>query len=361
VAAFDRLLMPSDETKLHDLETPPRGLQRVARKTVLGIRHRWYPDQPSSRAHDIPPRVEAAFENYGWRVLRHDLRSLRDDATVAADYRTLAAMCRETGAEVLVLDDFMPSRGADAAGDIIRALRRDVPALRIVGLYMDPWLPEQWDDIEAGADCLDAVWTFVATPVWQRPIFRGKTLLMPFSQGGLFPMAPPVQPGFRFGGGVHYVNWDRALWVAAIAEAQLPLQIAISTHADDALGPLDSYRAYMHRQGATGEAILNFARRFNGVHTVTGRAFETLATGNLLVQERSDDIDGFLVAGKHYLRFETMTDLHDIAHLIRTAPDIVETIRQEGAAFFRARYTDERLVACLDHLLFHAAAKRAAA
>ena len=357
-----RFRVQGDDSRLYPYELPPTGAPRTARKVVLGIRHLWNPRSSTSREHDIPIRMASAIEDYGWHALRHDLRDFHDAAIVADDYQALAALCRDHQADVLILDDYQPKRGKNAAGEIIRALRHDCPHLRVIGTYFDPWLPEEWNDIEAGADCLDAVWSFVVTGVWHRPAFAGKMLCMPYPHGGHYPPAPPVQPGFRFGGGVQYSNWDRAFWLTALTTSGLAVKKELSSHNIDNLDALASFRAYMVRQGQATTAALNFARRSNDTHTITGRTFETLATGNLLVQERSDDVDQFFVAGRHYLRFETITDLCDIAHLIRTEPDFVEGIRQEGAAFFRQRYADERMMGYLDHFLFHrATARRAAA
>jgi hypothetical protein len=361
VPDFARFLQPGDGAKLLNIAAPAAGHPRVQRRAVLGIRHRWSPEQPDSRAHDIPARYILALESYGWRTHRHDLRSLADAKIVAEDFEAIAALCRETDADLLILDDFQPQRGDHAAGRIIAALRQDRPALKIVSLYFDPWQPECWNDIEDGASLLDGIWSLVVTPVWQRPAFAGKTLFLPFPHGGAYPAPPPLKPSFRFGGGVQYTNWDRALWAAAITQAALPQRIEASQHQEDNRDPLESYRAYMLR-AQTGEASLNFARRSNGTCTLTGRTFETLATGGLLIQERSDDIDLFFTAGRHYLRFETLTDLFDIAHLLATEPARAEAIRREGAAFFAERYSDENLIAYLDQFLFHReSAARAAA
>jgi hypothetical protein len=348
------------ESRVVDLMSPPADAPRQARQAVIGIRHLWIPVQPTSREHDIPARVAAALQAYGWQSQRHDLHNLEDPDDVARDYAALAALCRESDADVLILDEFQPDRAGRAAGEIIRALRRERPNLKIVGLYMDPWVETQWDGIEAGADCLDCVWTPMATEIWQRPAFAGKTLFLPFPHGGEYPETPALQPRFVFQGGVQYSSWDRGLWLAALDEAKLPLRVAVSSHGDDKLDVLASFRAYM-REMMTGEAVLNFARRANGTPVVTGRTFETLATTGLLVQERSDMIDRFFVANRHYLRFETVTDLFDIAHLLQTAPDLAEEIRRSGAAFFHERYADERLIGYIDYLLFHAASHERAA
>ena len=231
----------------------------------------------------------------------------------------------------------------------------------MLSLYFDPWQPDRWDSIEAGAELLDGIWSLDVVPLWDRAEFKHKTLFLPFPHGGAYPPLPPLEPRFRFGGGVQYTNWDRALWVSAIVRAELQVRIEASDHQEDHRDPLESYRGYMLRS-QTGEAVLNFARRSSGICTATGRTFETLATGGLLVQERSDDIDLFFTAGRHYLRFETMTDLFDIAALLKRTPECAEAIRHEGAVFFAARYSDERLIAYLDQFLFpRQAVARAAA
>ncbi|HLI20172.1 MAG TPA: glycosyltransferase, partial [Stellaceae bacterium] len=347
-----RFREPGDPAQLHRFDAPPRGAPRIARKAVVAIRHLWIPAQPASREHDVPARIASALEAYGWQARRHDLRSLEDPAIVAADYAAIAALCRDWEADLLILDDFQPNRAGKAAGEIVRALRRERPQLKIAGLYMDPWVVELWGEIEAGAALLDCTWSPVVTDLWQRRAFAGKMLFATWPHGGAYPPPPPLQAVLSFGGGVQYSNWDRAFWLGAFAEAKLPLRIEVSDHAEDKLDPLASYRAYMLK-AATGEAVLNFARRFNDLHTLTGRTFETLATGGLLIQERSDDIDRFFVANRHYLRFETLTDLFDIVHLLRAEPELAESIRREGAAFFQERYADDRLIAYLDHALFH--------
>ena len=361
VPDFARILRPDDGTKLLHLEAPLGGMPRTKRRAVLGIRHRWSPEQPHSREHDMPARYELALATYGWQARRHDLRSFENAAILAEDFSALAALCRDGAADLLILDDFQPQRGGHAAGEIIGRLRQQMPALKIVSLYLDPWQPERWDDMVAGAALLDAIWSPVVTPVWQRPAFSAKTLFLPFPHGGLYPSPQRLDPHFRFSGGVQYTNWDRALWAAAITEAGLPLRIDVSEHQEDHLDALASFRAYMLRS-ATGEAVLNFARRSNGTHILTSRTFETLATGSLLIQERCDDIDLFFVAGRHYLRFETLTDLFDIAALLKSEPERAEAVRREGAAFLAERYSDAKLIAYLDRFLFHreAAARSAA-
>lgn len=346
---LDRFRRAGDETRLLTLATPAGALRRE-RVAVLGMRRYWFPDRPSSREHEIPPLIAAAMAAYGWRPLRHHLRSLRDAKIVAEDYQAIAALCRAKAADLLVLDNFQPSWGAPA--EILRGLKQERPALRIVAFYLDPWSGNYHDDMKRAAAYVDAFWSPIAVPLWQQPPFQGRTLLSPTPHGDGSFDAEPLRPELGFSGGVEYANWYRAFWLTAIEEAALPLRVILSTHQHEGPGVLDGYRRFMQRLAKAGTA-LNFARRADGATTLTGRTIEVPAAGGLLVQERSDDIDRFLVANRHYLRFETLDDLADIVHLLRREPDLAESIRKAGADFVRERYSDEKIIAALDHFLFH--------
>ena len=340
------------------LESPPPGAPRRRRKAVLAARRYWIPQLPATREHEIPVRIAAAMEHCGWEVIRYHLRSFVDPALIADDYRAILELGRDAGADLLVLDDFLCEReGTGVPGEIVRQLRTDRPELRIVGLYLDCWDAAQWDTMEAAGAVLDAAWASMATAVWQRSAFAGKVLLSPLPLGGGFASNTPLRPELSFIGGVQKVNWYRAFWLTAIAEAGLPLRQEISAHEREAGDPLADYKEYMRRLGAAG-ASLNFARRFNGETVLTGRTFEVPAAGGLLVQERSDDIDLFLTAGQHYLRFETVSDLADIVELLRRTPEAAEEIRRAGSDFVRARYADDKVIGYLDQFLFgrHSAA-----
>jgi spore maturation protein CgeB len=85
---------------------------------------------------------------------------------------------------------------------------------------------------------------------------------------------------------------------------------------------------------------------------VTGRSFEILAAGSLLVQEACPDMDCFFIAGEHYLPFSTFAELRGIVDFLRRQPEEAERVRRAGNAFYRARYHDDKLIGYLDHALY---------
>jgi hypothetical protein len=355
------LRAPPAHPHLLDFEGPPAGAPHPARKVVLAIREKWIPGDPNSREHEVPIRIAAAMEAYGWQPIRYHLRSFDHPATVTEDYRNIASLCRESRPDLVILDEFQPARdGNGAPGEVIRALKLEQPDLRILGLYLDPWIQDQWNDIEAAVGILDGFWSIIPTLLWQRPAFRGRTLFAPLPHADSYSPQGPLRPELAFRGGVQYSNWYRAFWLAAIADAGLPLRVKVSNHAREALSGLDGYRAYL-QETATMGATLNFSLRSDGNPTLTARTFEIPSVGALLVQERSDDVDLYFVPGRHYLRFETLTDLADIVHLLRTQPDIAETIRRAGADFFQERYAGTKIISYLDNFAFHRTAGAAAA
>ncbi len=348
---YRHLLDPPDEGRLLSFAVPPADAPRRQRKAVLAMRRQWSARQ-NAREHDIPARLAAAMEHYGWQPRRHHLNFFDRDA-VTEDYRAIAELCRETEADVAILDDFQPvRRGNTAPGEILRALKRDRPELRLIGLYPDPWNAAEWDVIEAGAEILDGVWTPVVTPLWSRPAFQGKTLFCPWPHGELHPVPAPLRPVLGFAGGMCYSAWYRAFWLDAMADAGIPLRVVVSEHQDDELPVLESYRRFLYKTGAMG-ASLNLAMRANGSRILTGRTFEVPAAAGLLVQEQCGNVDLFFVPGRHYLRFDTLSDLADIVHLLRVAPEQADAIRRAGADFFRERYSDQKIMAYFDHFIFH--------
>ncbi len=349
---YRHLLDPPDEGRLLSFAVPPADAPRRQRKAVLAMRRQWAP-RPNSREHEVPARIAAGMASYGWRPHRYHIRSFTDRATATEDYRAIAELCRDPAVDCAIIDEFQPARdGNTAPGEIFRALKRDRPELRLIGLYLDPWMPVHWDNIEAAAEILDGFWSPVVTPLWSRPAFRGKTLLCPWPHGELNAAPAPLHPVLGFAGGVQLANWYRAFWLTAIADAGLATRFLVSGHQGDELPALESYRRFLCKTGAMG-ASLNLAMRANGSRIVTGRTFEVPAAAGLLVQEQCGNVDLFFVPGRHYLRFDTLSDLADIVHLLRVAPEQADAIRRAGADFFRERYSDQKIMAYFDHFIFH--------
>jgi len=257
-------------------------------------------------------------------------------------------------ADILFLDDYpvlAPSTHDDRAA-FIADLRQKLPNIKVVAIHLDPWAIEQSSLVKTAAQ-LDAVWAhFPANPAWSDPALVNKISTVPFPHAGNFGKpVTPLSSQITFSGGVFGYNWHRALWLAGIDHG-LPLALQMSTHTADGIPILESYADYIRRIEISACA-LNFSMRPDLSRIITGRSFETLLAGALLVQEEAPDMDYYFVAGEHYLNFANAPELRAVARFIAEKPDEAEDIRRAGNAFAREHYNAEKLIGYLDRDLFY--------
>ena len=65
-----------------------------------------------------------------------------------------------------------------------------------------------------------------------------------------------------------------------------------------------------------------------------------------------EDMYHFFVPGEHYLEFSTLPELAALIRFVREHPAEAEVVRQQGHAFVKERYSDEKLIGYLDKALF---------
>lgn len=340
-----------ESARLIDYPSPPAGMPRSVRRAVVAVRELFFPNLPWSRPLDLGPRLVAGMETYGWQTSFYGMKCL----DLPADYRGIAEFCRHQQADLLVLDDNMIEAvyARPARAEMIAHLRRELPSLKIVSILFDTWVldPVVLKESLAAVDC---IWetTSPSLELWKDPAFAGKLLHMQVPHAGNdSPPVPPLRPGVSFYGGVKGYNWHRAFWLAAASSLGLPIEKTLSSHASDGLPALASYALYM-RQLAEAPCSLNLSMRSDQSCIVTGRCFETIITGSLLVQEATPDMEYYFVSGEHYLPFSSLAELRAVIDFIDKNRDEADEIRRCGNAFARERYNDDKLIGYLDRALF---------
>lgn len=340
-----------ERSRILTYATPPASEPRRARRAVVAVRDLFFPNDPKSRPMDLGPRLVEAMDAYGWRTRYYGIAC----RNLITEYRDVAELCEAHEAEVLILDDNLieAEYARPARVDMIARLRRMRPELKIVSILFDTWSlePQLITGALSGVDC---VWemTSPSLPLWREPPFAGKTLHMQVPHAGN-QSAPDkrLDGGMSFCGGVMGYNWNRAFWLAAAARLGLPIERRLSTHTADGLPALDSYANYM-RQLAQSPCSLNLSMRSDLTRIVTGRCFETIISGSLLVQESTPDMDYYFTSGEHYLEFSTIAEFAAVARFLAENRDEAEEVRRCGNAFACERYSDDRLIGYLDKRLF---------
>ena len=343
-----------ERANLFNHPIPPTGLPRQQRRVLVTGRETFFQRGANSRLLDIGPRIASAMVIYGWQAELHIIGQKKDEC------RLIAERCRLQKLDVLVLDDEVLGEMRQAYIDMILQVRRDNPSIKIVGYRLDAWEINLYQNRKQTlitlSSYLDLVWDFdmPSLPIWKEPAFANKMLCMPcpfaWDQG---TSDKPLTPHMLFSGSVKAFNWHRAFWMSAIERMKLPVTTKVSTHRPDGLPPLESYSLYM--QGLMeATCCLNLVMRPDHHHSriATGRSFETLLSGSLLVQEMSREMDYFFIPGEHYLEFSSVAELAAIVRFIDENREEAEAIRQRGHTFAREYYSDKRLIGFLDKALF---------
>ena len=89
------------------------------------------------------------------------------------------------------------------------------------------------------------------------------------------------------------------------------------------------------------------------VKYLTGRGFEVMLSGSLLVQEYTPMMHRFFTPGEHYLEFRTVAELSSIMRFITERPEEAEAVRRCGNLFARAQYCDEKMIGQIDAFFYH--------
>ncbi|RAU20799.1 hypothetical protein CU669_16120 [Paramagnetospirillum kuznetsovii] len=85
-------------------------------------------------------------------------------------------------------------------------------------------------------------------------------------------------------------------------------------------------------------AILNISAHSPKDHLITGRVWETLAAGALLVEQDNPSTAKFFPPYRHYLPWTNVEDIVHIAKFIKRRPDLARRVADEGHAWAKRHY-----------------------
>lgn len=95
------------------------------------------------------------------------------------------------------------------------------------------------------------------------------------------------------------------------------------------------------------EAVLNIAAHTPEDYLITGRVWETIATGGLLVEQDNPSTSTYLTPYRHYLPWRNLADIVHLAHFIRRHPEIRRRIAAEAHDWTARHYDSAKIWAAL--------------
>ena len=308
---------------------------------------------PNSRLHDMGPRFASALEGAGWPCLLVDPGF---DGQIPQAPSTDAMLAHITAheADLVLIDHFGINMIPDQWERFSNDARRIRPGVKLVHIGFDPWLASSWPQLAIFGRQVDLIWSHTPDGAyWDELGLRDKLFYFPFPVGVPLDQLPARRPNaaIAFYGAVESYNLSRAYWLSGLKKALIRIDQHVTNHRDDGVNPLESYRHYLGRF-CQYDRLLSFSLRTDGSRMLTGRSFETVFSGGLLIQERVDHLDFYLTPDDHYFRFETFPDLIDLVCYLDENPRIAQAAAARGHTHYLTHFNDGILIRQLALKLF---------
>ncbi|WP_448191921.1 glycosyltransferase family protein [Azospirillum sp. sgz301742] len=255
-----------------------------------------------------------------------------------SNLRSIAARILEFMPDVVVLDCNSLSDGDTINHSWLRVLQEKVP-FKIVGVVPDNHGPgrqrvEHWAAaVDAfvhfepgasghsgpcpGSDSDKMILTYVPVPDY----FHSDSIVR--DMGGIFVGSPS-------GNGLGH----RALWLSAL-KTRMPECRLIMGNRFAATSPNLTEYARLH--GRT-KVSFNFGRRPAGTVIVTGRTYESIRAGCLLLEQAGSRLGDFFVEGKHFATFRNADEMIALGRHFLNNDDLRTTMAADAQAFMQENY-----------------------
>ncbi len=135
-----------------------------------------------------------------------------------------------------------------------------------------------------------------------------------------------------------YGSYLRPFWLthAMIQAQQLNLRHCLNAHQRTNNCPTMAEYSAIVRQS---RIVLNFSSRLENTKAMTGRPWEVLNAGRLLLEEENDPIKHFFVPFVHYVPFENALQLRHLIRFFVRHPEIAQRIGKNAVEFCDEYYS----------------------
>jgi hypothetical protein len=306
---------------LHFDATPPGGAMP---KTVFYARRHFFGQ--TSRPHDFGPRMKTAFAAAGADLV------LTDPNLDGAE----AIPC-----DLALLDDTaLFAKDPAKKQDFLERVRK--VSGKVCLLEPDPWMTHFPKRVADNAALYDFIWSMAPSMAEAGSLNKPFCLIpFPVGFGGIFDrleQGPAPVPGASFCGAIEDYNFHRYYWFLANAKAGSPMDFVWTSHAAAGGGVEAEIEDYLRRLLRT-EGCVSFSMRADGRRVVVGRSFDAIRAGRLLLQEACREFEYYFAPGSHFLKFDSMDELAELADGLRHG-SAHRDIARAGRDYFDRHYSD---------------------
>ena len=252
----------------------------------------------------------------------------------------LAATVKEFRPTLVIFDQFgvhSPLPTNDFLGFIFQ-LREDF-GFKLIGLYLDGWIPAQAHAIEKYGKFLDGIWESTSpSDILTDPSFNYIRCPTPFD----FSLYKDLQKTRQalFIGTVDAYNTNRSFFIHQLANSSLDITINI-TNSSKNKRILDN--AEYARELCLSKVNVNFAGRPTGKKILTGRVWEALLARSVLLDQFNPEINFFLTPFKHYIPFQSFSDLKLCLTFLESNDESCRVVSTLGREHIDRYFTPEKI------------------
>jgi hypothetical protein len=157
-----------------------------------------------------------------------------------------------------------------------------------------------------------------------------------------FHNSPEKNVPISFSGTYDFGN--RAFWlsVAARAAAEFDIQgtkLVGHDRQEEESATIEDYAETMRQS----KIVLNFPMRYNGEYAVTGRIWQALHCGALLLEEYTELTEAYFVPYVHYMPFRSAEELRRLIRFFHENEEYARLIGDNAAKFMEVEYSERRI------------------
>jgi hypothetical protein len=317
-----------------------RGMAASVKKFLVISRRHWWSEPGVSRLHELPQKLYQTLKAGGTEVQVIYTEDIFDPSPIIWPLDSIVVM------DVQALDAITSIR-------LIGDLRKR--GCKLIGLYADMHYAAMTEKEIEIVHNLDVIWAPSASPV-QLINFHGDSKFTDFplavgldeNMRGMITTSKIYSPGqkAKFVGGIERNNIPRVVY---FVDSKIDdfYSFDLSTHLSDGRTAAEGYLDYLKRLSSNWTSI-NFSLRYSGAPAITGRVVESIAIGNLLVQEETPQLERWFTKGQHYLSFTGVDGLRSVLDSVYTDPRSFKDVAMEAKERYQACFSER---ACVEHLI----------
>lgn len=258
-----------------------------------------------------------------------------DPAKAMSDLVMLRAQIHTMRPDVIVFDANFMGQEVGINFNYLSRLKEETGA-RLIGFMGDVWGTHWIEIANYWGPVADLIMYIVPDgPFVKASSFNNNMLSSPYpvNTRNFFP-DPVKNFDLSFFGSHAYL---RPFWLAHAlrAAARLGLKINVREHQRTSDCPNVAEYAEILRRS---HMVLNFSSRGEGTKIITGRAWQALNSGSLLLEEENDQTKYYFEPFIHYVPFENAAQLERLVEFFYKNPDQAAIIGQSASAFCTEHY-----------------------